>query len=307
MAENVIVTNHLTKDYGSKKGIFDVSLSVRKGEVFGYLGPNGAGKTTTIRHLMGFIRQNSGDACILGMDCFADRDRIQKSLGYLPGEIALFDQMSGRAYLKFIADMKGMKDRSRMEELIAFFELNPDGKIRKMSKGMKQKIGIIAAFMHRPDILILDEPTSGLDPLMQNRFIELILQEKKRGATILLSSHIFEEIEKTCDRTAFIRDGRIIAIEEMEGMAKKKKKQYDVTFESEQKAQGFAASLSGTDAKADGNHVIVSAIGKPGQILSQIAGADPMDVDIRTQSLEELFLHFYGAEEKAQKSKEEGK
>ena len=301
MAENMIVTNHLTKNYGNGKGIFDVSLSVRKGEVFGYLGPNGAGKTTTIRHLMGFIRQDSGSACVLGMDCFADCDRIQRSLGYLPGEIALFDQMSGRAYLRFIADMKGMKDRSRMEELIEFFELNPEGKIRKMSKGMKQKIGIIAAFMHRPDILILDEPTSGLDPLMQNRFVELILQEKKRGATILLSSHIFEEIEKTCDRTAFIRDGKIIAVEEMEGIAKKKKKQYDVTFENAQQAQSFVGSLSGTDAQADGNHVIVSAVGKPGRILSQIAGADPVDVDIRTQSLEELFLHFYGAREEETK------
>lgn len=181
---------NLTKDYGGGKGVFDVSISIKKGEVYGYLGPNGAGKSTTMRHLMGFIRPQSGRVSINGMDCWEDQKKIQRTLGYLPGEISFPDDMTGSAYLKLIAKMRGMKNFSYAEELLDLFKIDPGSGIKRMSKGMKQKIGIVAAFMHDPEIILLDEPTSGLDPLMQNNFIDLIEREKKKGKTILLSSHM---------------------------------------------------------------------------------------------------------------------
>ena len=182
---SVIEIKNLTRDYGGGKGIFDVSFQVNKGEVFGFLGPNGAGKTTTIRHLMGFIKNRSGECAIDGLDCWRDRAIIQKTLGYIPGEINFFDDMTGTEFLAFLAKYRGLTDLERQKELLERFELDPKGKIRKMSKGMKQKIGIVTAFMHNPDILILDEPTSGLDLLMQQRVIELLEREKRRGTHIL--------------------------------------------------------------------------------------------------------------------------
>lgn len=177
---NVIEISHITKDYGQGRGVFDVSFAVKQGEVLGFLGPNGAGKTTTIRQLMGFIKPDSGSLSILGMDCFKETDKIQKSLGYLPGEIAFVDSMNGMEFIRFVAKMKKMKDLGRAKELMEMFDLNANGKLKKMSKGMKQKIGIVCAFMdENASNLVLDEPTSGLDPLMQNRFVELILAEKK--------------------------------------------------------------------------------------------------------------------------------
>lgn len=287
----------LTKDYGNQKGIFQLDFSVEKGEIFGYLGPNGAGKTTTIRHLMGFIRPDAGTARIEGMNCFDDHKKIQSKLGYLPGEIALLDDMSGIGYLNFMADMKNLKDKSRMNELIDYFELDPKGSIRKMSKGTKQKLAIICAFMQDPEILILDEPTSGLDPLMQNRFIDLVLESKQKGATILLSSHIFEEVEKTCDRTAIIRSGRLVAIENMGSLSVKKKKIYTLTFKTPEEAARFAADKTLRIKETAGNKVTLSVSGAPGEVLHKIAAAGPLDLDIKTQTLEELFLHYYNEEE----------
>lgn len=234
---DIIKINNLTKDYGNKKGIFNVNISIKKGEVFGFLGPNGAGKTTTIRNLMGFIRPDSGTCSILGMDCFKESEKIKEKLGYLAGEIAFFDDLTGIKLLNFLADMKGIKDKRKMNELIERFELDPRGKVKKMSKGMKQKIGIISAFMSDAEVFILDEPTSGLDPLMQNRFVDLVLEEKKKGKTILMSSHIFEEIEKTCDRTAIIRNGKIVAIEDMDSLSKKRNKTYIISLSNKNEVE----------------------------------------------------------------------
>ena len=188
---------------------------------------------------MGFIHPSSGECFINGLDCRTQADIIQKSLGYLPGEIAFMDDMGGLEFIKFIAEMKGIKDFHLAEELIDMFKLDSSGKIKKMSKGMKQKIGIVCAFMHNPDILILDEPTSGLDPLMQNKFLELILSEKEKGKTIFMSSHNFEEIERTCDRTAIIREGCLVAIEDMKILSQTKQKSYIITFVTEEMALRF--------------------------------------------------------------------
>lgn len=292
--KTVIELEDITKDYGNQKGVFDVSFSVGEGEVFGYLGPNGAGKTTTIRQLLGFIHPDAGSCRILGKDCFTQASRIQKEIGYLAGELAFLEDMTGRKFLEFMAQMRGMKDLSRMEDLIRRFELNPQGKIRKMSKGMKQKIGLVCAFMDSPRAVILDEPTSGLDPLMQNRFVELVLEEKKKGTTILMSSHIFEEVEKTCDRTAIIRAGEIAAIEDMQSLSQKRKKIYTITFQNAEDAAVFVNEPGLHIKDVTGNKVQIIVKDHIPQVLKQIAEYNPVDLEVKTQSLEELFMHFYG-------------
>lgn len=288
---SVIEINHVTKDYGNHKGIFDVDFSVKKGETLGFLGPNGAGKTTTIRNLAGFIRPDTGSVTINGLDCFSCAHQIHKTLGYLPGEIAFMDNMSGNQFLKFMAEIKGMKDFKKIESLKEYFELDASGKIKKMSKGMKQKIGIICAFMHEPEILILDEPTSGLDPLMQNKFIELIVEEKKKGTTILMSSHLFEEVEHTCDRVAIIREGSIIAIEDMERMRKNKTKIFELLPTSPHDMDALLAALP--KSYVEGNHLIVKNTGNVDPLLKTISRFSIQDMNIKTQTLEDMFLHFY--------------
>ena len=268
---NVIQIEKLTRDYGGGKGIFDVSFQVERGEVFGFLGPNGAGKTTTIRHLMGFIRPQAGSCTINGADCWKESSRIQRNLGYIPGEISFFDDMTGTEFLAFTAKYRGLSGVTREQELLERFELNPKGKIKKMSKGMKQKIGIVAAFMHDPEVLILDEPTSGLDPLMQSRFVELIAEEKQRGKTILLSSHMFEEVERTCDRIGIIRQGKLAAVDSVDALRHRHLRAYRVTLDTEELAKAFAADFGG---RQEGCAVTVSA----------------------KQSLEEIFMHYYGGD-----------
>ena len=296
MTTNVIEIRQLTKDYGNNRGIFDVSLSVKKGEVFGFLGPNGAGKSTTIRHLMGFIQADQGSCQINGLDCLRDHARIQQALGYLPGEIAFMDDITGLEFIKFMAKMKGMTDLTKAYELMERFELNPQGKIKKMSKGMKQKIGIICAFMHDPELLILDEPSSGLDPLMQNRFIELVLEEKQRGKTIFMSSHIFEEIERTCDRTAMIKDGRLILIEELQTLKASKHKTYQITFATQELVEQFMDE--GFECKqVESNVIKVVPRNNLNYLLATLSRYDIIDLDITKPTLEELFLHFYGGDE----------
>ena len=273
--KKIIEVEHLTRDYGSGKGVFDVSFQVAAGEVFGFLGPNGAGKTTTIRHLMGFLKAKEGSCRINGLDCFRDREKVQQMLGYLPGEISFFDDMTGVDYLDFVSGYRKDKGESRRKELMDMFDLNPHGKIKKMSKGMKQKVGIVAAFMHDPQILILDEPTSGLDPLMQNRFIELVEAEREKGKTILMSSHMFEEVERTCHRIGIIRAGKLVAMDQVEALREQYMTPYTVTLESEEMAKAFAKDFQGV---CQGRSVTVSA----------------------KRSLEEVFMQYYGGEEHAE-------
>lgn len=296
--QEIIKVENMTKDYGHGKGIFGINIAVNKGEVFGFLGPNGAGKTTTIRNLLGFIRPDNGYCYIQGMDCFKEAAQIQKSLGYLAGELAFLDDLNGKQLMEFIAAMKGLKDKRRMEALMKRFELEPRGRIKKMSKGMKQKIGIICAFMTDPDIIILDEPTSGLDPLMQNRFIELIIEEKKRGKTIFMSSHIFEEVERTCDRTAIIREGRIAAIEDMASLNTKRTKSFIIKFATPEAAKDFQREAYNITEVKD-NHVSVAIQGEAGELILTLAKYPVRDMDIKVHTLEEVFLQYYGDEGKS--------
>ena len=205
------------------------------------------------------------------MDCWSESEKVQARLGYIPGEISFFDDMSGTEFLKFITDYRKIGTQNRKKELLERFELDPKGKIKKMSKGMKQKLGIVAAFMHDPDILILDEPTSGLDPLMQNRFVSLVAEEKERGKTILMSSHIFEEVERTCDRIGIIQKGRMIAVDSAAALHERHTCSYIVTLDNEDAAKAFAADFDGI---CNGKKVTVTT----------------------KQSLEEIFMSYYGGE-----------
>lgn len=208
---DTIHIDHMTKDYGPGRGAFEITLTVRAGECYGFLGPNGAGKTTTIRQLMGFIRPDSGSAEILGKDCWHEAAILKNHIGYIPGEIVLPAGMNGTSFLRMMEKMHGIKDVSRTEMLIERFHLDTSVGVKKMSFGMKRKLAIITAFMHDPEILILDEPTSGLDPLMQKEFIDFLAEEKARGKTMFLSSHIFHEVDVACDRLAIIKEGHIVS------------------------------------------------------------------------------------------------
>jgi len=289
----MIEVNNLTMLYSSKKGITDVSFQVKAGEVFGYLGPNGAGKTTTIRCLLGFMRAQEGSIIINGLDSWSDAAKIQKTVGYIPGEMSLFEEMTGTEFLHFLLQMRNVKDKTRLNELLKIFDLDPKGKIRKMSKGMKQKVGLIAAFMHDPQIYILDEPSSGLDPLMQQVFVNLIKEERKRGKTILMSSHSFEEVDKTCDRIAMIRDGKIVLVEDIEAVKQHRRKIFTVSVENaleitKMKQLGISVIFE------NGHYAEVEVLGDFKPFFELLKQIQVLDLDVKTQRLEDVFMKFYG-------------
>ena len=273
---HAIHISHLTRDFGGGKGVFDLSIDIEAGEAFGFLGPNGAGKTTTIRHLMGFIRAQAGICTINGLDCWRNADEIQRNVGYIPGEIALFHDMDGRKYLSFLQKYRGCTADNRLKELLDRFNLDPKGKIKKMSKGTRQKLGIVSAFMHDPQVLILDEPTSGLDPLMQNRFIELIEAEKRRGKTIFMSSHLFEEIERTCQRIGILRAGRLVTVNRVDRLRQQHLRTYRAMLPDAETAASFARDFNGVQDKTDSRCVTLTA----------------------RRTLEGVFLHDYTLEER---------
>lgn len=241
--EKVIIVDHLTKDYGHGRGVFDVNFVVHRGEVFGFLGPNGAGKSTTIRHIMGFSRPQSGQTLVEGLESFKNYHKILGNVGYLPGEIALPEGLTGWEFIQMMSDLRHCSDRKMLDFLLEKFELNPAGETKKMSLGDKRKLAIIAAFMSDPDILVLDEPTSGLDPVMQQVFIEFIKSEKKRGKTILLSSHMFNEVEATCDRIAIIKDGRIVSTFVTNDIKHNQNKNFKVQFKNSSSYKEFVKLL----------------------------------------------------------------
>ena len=237
----IIEVQNLTKDYGSGRGVFDVSFSVDKGEVFGFLGPNGAGKSTTIRHLMGFSKPQSGSTRIFGKDTFDRYYEVLRNVGYIPGEIALPAGLTGWEFIHMMQDLQHCKNDEYLKYLMDTFELDPSGETKRMSLGVKRKLAVVTAFMSDPDVLILDEPTSGLDPVMQEVFIEYVRKEKERGKTILLSSHIFSEVDATCDRIAIIKDGRIVSDFIADDLKHASQKNYLVGFADSAELHKFIA------------------------------------------------------------------
>lgn len=267
----IIEIKNMTKDYGEGRGIYDVDLSIENGEVFGFVGTNGAGKTTTIRHLMGFLKPQKGSATINGKDCWKNSAEIKKYIGYIPGEIAFPDAPTGSEFLKRQAKLLGLKDMSYAEELIKKLQLDPTANLKRMSKGMKQKTAIVAAFMADPEILILDEPTTGLDPLMRAEFIDIINEEKKKGKTIFMSSHMFEEVESTCDKVALIKDGRIIAVKSTKEIKHNEEKTYKIEFNSNEDYKKFLLEeFNVVDKKDNQNQVIININDKNINTLTKV-------------------------------------
>lgn len=238
--ENIkIELQNLTKDYGSSRGIFDINLQISQGEMLGFVGTNGSGKTTTIRSILGFIKPTSGRACVNGLTSWEHSSEIVKNIGYVPGEIAFPDLATGTDFIKSQADFLHLKDMSRANEIIAHLQLDTKAGLKRMSKGMKQKTAIVAAFMAQPDIYLLDEPTTGLDPLMRDAFLELVKEEHKKGKTILMSSHMFEELEPLCDRCALISNGHIVEIADMQKIRNPEYREYKVEFHAVEEYEKF--------------------------------------------------------------------
>ncbi|MFD1177588.1 ABC transporter ATP-binding protein [Paenibacillus puldeungensis] len=295
----MLTVQDLTKRFSNGKGIFDVTFSVHKGEVFGFLGPNGAGKSTTIRHIMGFMKPDKGVVKVNGLDTWKEQGAVQKYIGYLPGEISFIDGMTGKSFLEFMGNMQGMKDTSKRTQLIERLQFDVNTPIRKMSKGMKQKVGIVAALMHDPEVIILDEPTSGLDPLMQRIFIDIVLEEKARGKTFLMSSHSFPEIERTCDRAAIIKDGKIITVKDIHELQSMQRKLFQVVFENESDASAFLASGLPIESH-DAHRVIVAVQGNYNAFITETAKYNVRSIDVFTQNLEDIFMNYYDRKENLQ-------
>ena len=239
MTEKLIEIKGLTKDYGDGKGIFDVNFELRRGEILGFVGANGAGKTTTIRSIMGFIKPDGGMVKVFGKDAWIDAEKTKPYIGYVPGEIAFPDLSSGTEFLKSQAEFLGLNDLSYANYITEKLQLDPSANLKRMSKGMKQKTAVVAALMGEPAILILDEPTTGLDPLMRVEFLELMLEEKKRGKTILISSHLYEELEKIADRVALIDRGKILTIVDMRDIRERKVADFKVEFNNKTDYEAF--------------------------------------------------------------------
>ena len=299
----LIDIQQLTKDYGDGRGIFDLNLSIEKGEVFGFVGTNGAGKTTTIRHLMGFLKPQSGSATINGLDCWKDSAEIKKWIGYIPGEIAFPDAPTGTDFLKRQAELLGLKDMSYAESIIKKLQLDPTAKLKRMSKGMKQKTAIVAAFMADPEILILDEPTTGLDPLMRKEFISILDEEKKKGKTILMSSHMFDEVEHICDRVAMIKDGKIIAVKATNEVKHHEEKVYKIEFRSQEDYVKFLSeSFDFVETRESQNQVIVKI--HDSQINMLFRTLNKYDIKFMTEMKFTLERYFQSLDERGKSNAE---
>ena len=288
----VIQTEHLTKFYGASRGIQDIDLSVCQGEVFGFLGPNGSGKTTTIRILLDFIRATSGSARIFGLDAHTDSTRIRSRIGYVPGEYGMYEDMSAAQYPHFLGSLRGDGKPPLQHRLVGLLDVDTSRRIKSLSHGTKQKLALVQAFMHDPELVILDEPTSGLDPLVQQRVHELILESKERGRTIFLSSHILSEVEKVCDRVAILKEGRLIALHGIADLKRLRLKTIAVTFEQDLDESIFR--LEGVrKIEKDGRTVRLWVDANINGIL-RILSQYPIDtISCGDARLEDTFLEYY--------------
>ncbi len=290
----VIRTEKLTKSYGEHRGIVEVDLEVDEGEVFGFLGPNGAGKTTTIRTLLDLIRPTSGRAFVFDIETTADPVAIHRRLGYIPGEFALYDRLTGGQTLEYFANLRGGVDRAYQASLIERFEIDPSRRFKEYSKGNKQKIGLVIALQHRPDVLILDEPTSGLDPLVQQSFYALVREAKGEGRTVFLSSHILSEVERTCDRVAIIRDGRLVRVDRTEALRDLAHHQVELRFAGGVPAEAFRDLPGVSDVVAADHTLRMRVTGAITPVVQAAARYELLDFVSREPTLEETFLAEYG-------------
>ena len=290
----VIRTEKLTKSYGSHRGIIEVDLSVEQGEVFGFLGPNGAGKTTTIRVLLDLIRPTSGKAYVFGIESSADPVAIHRRIGYLPGEFALYDRLTGAQTLEYFGNLRGGVDRAYQASLIERLDLDPSRRFREYSKGNKQKVGLVIALQHRPELLMLDEPTAGLDPLIQQSFFQVLRELVAVGSTAFLSSHILSEVEKSCGRVAIIREGRLVKVDTVDALRDLAHHQVELRFAGPIPAAEFEALPGVSEVRVD-DHVLRMRVSGPiTPVVQAAARYELLDFVSREPSLEETFLAQYG-------------
>jgi ABC-2 type transport system ATP-binding protein len=290
----VIELEQLTKIYGSHRGIVDLDLTVNEGEAFGFLGPNGAGKTTTIRTILDHIHPTSGRARVFGIDTTLDPVAIHRRIGYLPGEFVLYNNLTGGQTLEYFANLRGGVDKLYQQDLIARLDVDPSRKFREYSKGNKQKIGLIIALQHRPELLLLDEPTSGLDPLVQQEFYGVIREAKAQGRTVFLSSHILSEVEKTCDRVAIIRDGRLARVDRTAALRDLAHHQVELVFTDTVPVEAFRSLAGVSDVVAEDHILRMRVAGSMTPLVQAAARYELADFVSREPSLEETFLAEYG-------------
>ncbi len=290
---SVIETERLTKSYGSARGIEDVTIAVEAGEVFGFLGPNGAGKTTTIRTLLDLLHPSAGSARIFGLDSRRESVAIRARLGNLPGDFGYGKGATGREALSLLARLRGMEGTGRAETLAKRFRANLDRPLGELSRGNRQKVGLILATFHEPELLILDEPTSGLDPLMQEEFLTLVAEERERGCAVFISSHELDEVERVCDRVGIVRAGRLIAVERIADLLGKAKRRVRLEL-TEPADLAELKMLSGvSELKVEGRRASFLIGGDLDQAIKTIAGHHVTDVEIAHPTLEEVFLTYY--------------
>ena len=290
----IVRTERLTKMYGEHRGILDLDLVVEPGEIFGFLGPNGAGKTTTMRVLLDLIRPTSGRAEVFGIETTADPVAIHRRIGYLPGEFDLYERLTGAATIEYFANLRRGVDRRYVAELIERLGLDPSRRFREYSKGNKQKIGLILALQHRPDLLILDEPTAGLDPLVQQTVFALLREAQAEGRTVFLSSHIIDEVDRTCDRVAIIRDGRLVQVDRIEAVRELAFHHVELIFAAPVAAAEFDGLERVSDVQVDGARMTMRVAGPIGPVLRHAARFDLLDAVSREPNLEDVFLAQYG-------------
>jgi beta-exotoxin I transport system ATP-binding protein len=291
----IVETHALTKRYGRARGIEDVTMTVRAGEVFGFLGPNGAGKTTTIRTLLDLLHPTSGWARVFGLDSRRDSRAIHARLGNLPGDFAYDPRLTGRELVTYFAELRGMRGLGRTAELAERFQADLDRPLGDLSRGNRQKIGLVQAAFHDPELLVLDEPSSGLDPLMQEEFLTFVAEERDRGRTVFLSSHELDEVQRVCDRVGIIREGRLIAVEDVNELTGRSYRHVTVEFATPVDPREFARLPGVSDLRReDAQRISFEAEGDIDAVIKTAARHTVTDLELSRPTLEEVFLTYYG-------------
>ena len=293
--EVLVSLNKLTKNYGLTRGISEVSFDVHAGEVLGFLGPNGAGKTTAIRTLMGLIKATSGNATILGQNALVSNPELRRQIGYLPGISATYDRFTARRYLQFVARMRGLDLDSSIDKFGRRLDLELDEHIHDLSKGNRQKVSVVQAFMHKPKVLFLDEPTSGLDPLVQREFERMLSEVRSRGAAVVLSSHVLGEIEHLADRVVIIDRGKVVIVDEITALKAKARRKIKIFFDKPVSAVDFAGVSNVKEFEVDGNSISCVVTGSEFELLKRAVELGVHQVKTEESSLEEIFLGLVGA------------
>ena len=291
--KNILKIESFTKLYGDIHAVQNLSLEVNKGEIYGFLGPNGAGKTTTIRSILNFIYPTEGKISVFGLDSRLDSVEIKKNIGYLAGDISLYGNMNGIKLFKYLTKLGKASDWNYIHHLSELFEAVLERKISSLSKGNKQKIGLIQAFMHKPEFLILDEPTSGLDPLMKQSFYDLVLDAKRHGTTVFVSSHDLTEVQKICDKVSFIKAGKLVASENIKNNVAINLRKYEAEFRSAPDENIFEGIPNVTDIERQGTRLIFTVTGDVSAALSAVVSQQPVDLREEDTNLEDLFMKYY--------------